>query len=40
MTKDETLQIALIMKYLWEKGLDRDTVKKAVYAWWDTKEKA
>jgi ADP-ribosylglycohydrolase len=39
MTTDETLQIALIMKYLWEKGLNRDSVKKAVDAWWDMKEK-
>jgi hypothetical protein len=38
--KDKTIQIALIMKYLWQQGLDRDTVKKAVDAWWDMKEKA
>jgi len=40
MTKDEALRLALIMKYLWQRGLDREAVKKAVDAWWDMKEQA
>ena len=40
MTEAETLRIALIMKYLWQQGFDRESVKKAADAWWDMKEKA
>jgi hypothetical protein len=39
MTKDKTLLLALIMKYLWQQGFDRKIVKKAVDSWWNIKEK-
>jgi hypothetical protein len=35
-----TEALALIMKYLWGMGYDREMVKKAADAWWDMKEKA
>jgi len=35
-----TEALAIIMKFLWEKGYDKEMVKKAADAWWDMKEKA
>jgi len=34
-----TEALAIIMKFLWEKGYDKEMVKKAADAWWDMKEK-
>jgi len=34
-----TQALAIIMKFLWEKGYDKEMVKKAADAWWDMKEK-
>jgi hypothetical protein len=31
--------LAIIMKFLWEKGYDKEMVKKAADAWWQLKEK-
>jgi len=35
-----TSALAIIMKYLWEQGYDKETVKKAADAWWDMKGEA
>jgi len=35
-----TEALAIIMKFLWEKGYDKEMVKKAADAWWDMKEKS
>jgi hypothetical protein len=35
-----TQALAIIMKFLWEKGYNKEMVKKAADAWWDMKEKA
>ncbi len=35
-----TEALAIIMKFLWEKGYDKEMVKKAADAWWDMKGKA
>ena len=35
-----TQALAIIMKFLWENGYDKEMVKKAADAWWDMKEKA
>ncbi len=32
-----TQALAIIMKFLWEKGYDKEMVKKAADAWWDMK---
>jgi len=52
MTQDEIIEmgikanalrtqaLAIIMKFLWEKGYNKEMVKKAADAWWDMKEKA
>ena len=33
-----TEALALIMKFLWEKGYDKEMVKQAADAWWQMKE--
>jgi hypothetical protein len=38
ITTLRTEALAIIMKFLWEKGYDREMVKKAADAWWDMKE--
>ena len=35
-----TQALAIIMKFLWEKGYNKEMVKKAADVWWDMKEKA
>jgi hypothetical protein len=37
--KYRTEALALIMKYLWENGYDKETVKKAADVWWGMQEK-
>lgn len=32
-------QLAYIMEYLWQQGIDKERVKKAVDIWWKLKEK-
>jgi hypothetical protein len=39
MSKEE-ITLAVIMKYLWEQGFDREKVKQAADAWWQMKEQA
>jgi hypothetical protein len=39
VTALRTEALAIIMKFLWEKGYDKEMVKKAADAWWDMKEK-
>ncbi len=34
-----TEALAIIMKYLWGMGYDKEMVKQAADAWWDMKEK-
>jgi len=31
-------QLALVMEYLWQQGVDKERVKKAVDIWWAIKE--
>jgi hypothetical protein len=40
ITALRTEALALIMKYLWEMGYEKEMVKKAADAWWQIKEKA
>jgi hypothetical protein len=40
ITALRTEALAIIMKFLWEKGYDKEMVKKAADAWWYMKEKA
>ena len=40
VTALRTEALALIMKYLWKQGYDKEMVKKAVDAWWQMKETA
>ena len=35
-----TEALAIIMKFLWEKGYDKEMVKEAADAWWQMKEQA
>ena len=40
VTALRTEALAIIMKFLWEKGYDKEMVKKAADAWWDMKGQA
>jgi hypothetical protein len=40
VTALRTEALALIMKYLWGMGYDKEMVKQAADAWWQIKEKA
>jgi hypothetical protein len=35
-----TQALAIIMKFLWEKGYDKEMVKQAADAWWQMKEQS
>jgi len=39
VTALRTEALALIMKYLWGMGYDKEMVKQAADAWWQMKEK-
>jgi hypothetical protein len=40
VTALRTEALALIMKYLWEMGYDKEMVKEAADTWWQMKEQA
>ena len=40
ITALRTEALAIIMKFLWEKGYDKEMVKQAADAWWDMKGNA
>ena len=40
ITSLRTEALALIMKYLWKQGYDKEMVKEAADAWWQMKETA
>ena len=33
-------ELALVMEYLWSRGVDKEMVKKAADIWWSIKEKS
>jgi len=41
MVKKEIIleQLAIILEYLYQLGVDKETIKKAVDIWWKIKEK-